>query len=189
MSSVDIIKQVRNPQGKMVPLIDVESLRSVLKPAQKTKSIRAIPTMLAAPYILRFIEVTAIEGNEKIHDSNSWICLGVDDEPWVQSSKAIFKGYDCVGLDEEGIWLVFEPKPEDERMAVLVDQFPDGFAIYGEWGDSSKDQDGFFPGGDKKRFIQFSSGTDGVVVTREDSSTDWWIVVPHIFERTYEFNA
>jgi hypothetical protein len=191
MLEVNIIRMVTNPSGKEVPLIDVESLRPYLEPAQKTETILALQSTVAVGHVADLVEVKTLEGREAIERPDTWVCKGSHNDPWVQDDEAIVAGYSYAGMEKpddgrKPVWLTFKPRDDDNKISVFVEGYPHGFAIYGTWGENEEeDQDGFFPDSDKERFIQYSPGQDAYVVTRENTPIDWWIVGKDIYEDDY----
>lgn len=185
------IRDVEHPNGHMVPLIEVSSLIPFLELAQKTETILALQSTAALGHVADLVEVRTLEGREAITRSDTWVCKGSHNDPWVQDDEAIVAGYNYAGMEKpddgrKPIWLTFEPRTDDTKQSVLVDQFEHGFAIYGVWGENEEeDQDGFFPGSEQKRFILYSPGPSAYVVTRDENSFDWWPVAKDIYEDDY----
>jgi hypothetical protein len=179
---ITVIRDVKHPDGHMVPLIDVRDLIPYLQSAQKTEPILALQSTAALGHVADLVEVKTLEGREAIQRPDSWVCKGSHGDAWVQGDDEIVAGYTYAGMEKptngrKPIWLTFVPRTDDTKMS-------------GEWGENEEeDHDGVFPDTDKNRFLLFSPGPSAYVVTRQidqmEEQTDWWPVAEDIYESDY----
>lgn len=141
------------------------------KRAKKVKGLRAkhMSAVIVDAEVIPMFYLETLEGTGAV--KNIMLCLGISGEPWQQQSTDLLKKYTLTKIDSEG-WLYFEPKPENEVLAVQLEE--PGY-IKGLWGETIDGQE---------NLQQFSSGD--YLVTREDNRADQWIVRKAIFERTYD---
>lgn len=150
------------------------------KTAKKTKPLKAkhmtaimVDQSVAAKFLL-----STLEGNQVLA-TDSFVCVGADDDAWQQSGTALFKKYNVTAADKDG-WMVCTPKPEvaAEALEVLVTMTTDSpdFEIVGQWG--QKNEAG--------ELIQ--NGVVGDYLCRRPAdNSDVWVVARKVFLNTYEF--
>lgn len=86
--------------------------------ARKTKPIRVkhMSAVLPEAALATKLLLQTLEAREPL-DSRAMFCRGIEDDVWMQSSKALLAKYVVTDIDEAG-WLVCVPKPENEALCV-----------------------------------------------------------------------
>jgi len=117
-----------------------------------------------------------LEGTQSLA-KDSVVCIGIDNDAWQQTTKALLKKYNVTTFTEDG-WMICEPKPEAvaeccEITADLMEGQTE-FEVVGQWG--KKQDDG--------THLQY--GVVGDYICRQPHDhTDVWRVARKFFINTY----
>jgi hypothetical protein len=147
--------------------------------AKKIRPIRVKPIncLFNDKSVLAKFLLDTIEGYQALR-RDSMVCLGYAGDIWQQSAESLHKSYSPLRLETDG-WVIFEPKPEDERLVIEVHLFgcnigDKGFAIKAKWGEEQPDGS----------ILQYGRSGD-IVAQRSDDPEDVWIIKREIFTATY----
>jgi hypothetical protein len=177
--------------SQMKNLIDVSSLEGWTT-ATKTKNLIARPlcTLITDNSIMSKFLLSTLEGQQVLKE-DSIVCVGIGNDIWQQSKKALLSKYDVTDFTTDG-WMVCKPKEGNivqcfevsinnmsmqELDAVVFDDLVEAqeFLVYAQWGYLESNG----------RFTQKGKIGDFICRNPEEPS-DVWIVARTMFQNTYE---